>query len=149
MIKRFIKLTSDKKVRLKDLRTTLKANCIVLKREYKLAKIMKDDSALNKILKKAFAACKKGFEQIKGRSAGIKTKRVKKLLQTTSKIYKGSNWLAKPMLLCNFSFRCSKGRRQYKCLHHIADSYKTTNSNIEISTKDSPIRKEWYKVQAR
>ena len=105
MIKRFIKLTSDKKVRLKDLRTTLKANCIVLKREYKLAKILKDDNDLNKILKEAFAACKKGFEQVKGRSVGMKTKRVKKLLQTTSKIYKGFKWLAK--LLCNFSFRCS------------------------------------------
>ena len=120
---------------------------MVLKREYKFAKILKDVNDLNKILKEAFAACKKGFEQVKGRSVGMKTKRVKKLLQTTSKIYKGFKWLTK--LLCNFNFRCSQGRRQYKCLHYIAHSYKTTNSYNEIGTKDSPIRKEWYKVQAR
>ena len=84
-----VKLTSDKKIRLKELRTALKANCIVLKREYKLAKILKDDNDLNKILKKAFAACKKGFEKVKGRSTAIKTKRIKELLQKTTKIYKG------------------------------------------------------------
>ena len=93
IIKRIIKLTSDKKFRLKELRTALKANCIVLKREYKLAKILKDDNDLNKILKEAFVACKKGFEQVKGRSAGTKIKRVKQLLEATSKIYKGLSFL--------------------------------------------------------
>ena len=78
---------------MKELRTALKANCIVLKREYKLAKILKDDNDLNKILKEAFVACKKGFEQVKGRSAGTKIKRVKQLLEATSKIYKGLSFL--------------------------------------------------------
>ena len=48
-----------------------------------------------------------------------------------------------------FNLRCSEGRRQYKCLHHIAYSYKTTNSNDEIGTQDSPVRKERFKIQAR
>jgi len=54
---------------------------------------LKDDNDLNKILKKAFAACKKGFEKVKGRSTVIKTKRIKELLQKTTKIYKGSSLL--------------------------------------------------------
>jgi len=83
-----IQLTSDKKVRLTKLRTALKANCIVLKREYKLAKTLKNDDNLKKILNEAFAVCKEGFEQVKKRSSVMQTKRIKKLLDKTNKIYK-------------------------------------------------------------
>ena len=63
----------------------MKANCIVLKREYKLEEILKDDKDLEKVMKEAFAECTKGFQIVKAR----KTDRVKKLLQTTEEIYKG------------------------------------------------------------
>jgi len=78
------KLTSDKTVPYAELRTALKANCIVLKREYKLEEILKDDKDLEKVMKEAFAECTKGFQIVKAR----KTDRVKKLLQTTEEIYK-------------------------------------------------------------
>ena len=78
-------LTSDKTVPYAELRTALKANCIVLKREYKLEEILKDDKDLEKVMKEAFAECTKGFQIVKAR----KTDRVKKLLQTTEEIYKG------------------------------------------------------------
>jgi len=78
------KLTSDKKVPYAELRTALKANCIVLRREYKLEEILKDDKDLEKVMKNAFAECTKGFELVKAR----RIERVKKLLQTTGEIYK-------------------------------------------------------------
>ena len=64
----------------------MKANCIVLKREYKLEEILKDDKELEKVMKEAFAECTKGFKMVKAR----KTERVKKLLHTTEEIYKGN-----------------------------------------------------------
>ena len=63
----------------------MKANCIVLRREYKLEEILKDDKDLEKVMKNAFAECTKGFELVKAR----RIERVKKLLQTTGEIYKG------------------------------------------------------------
>merc|ERR1711917_106244 len=79
------KLTSDKKVPYAELRTALKANCIVLRREYKLEEILKDDKDLEKVMKNAFTECTKGFELVKAR----RIERVKKLLQTTGEIYNG------------------------------------------------------------
>ena len=63
----------------------MKANCIVLRREYKLEEILKDDKDLEKVMKNAFVECTKGFELVKAR----RIERVKKLLQTTGEIYKG------------------------------------------------------------
>ena len=63
----------------------MKANCIVLRREYKLEEILKDDKDLEKVMKNAFTECTKGFELVKAR----RIERVKKLLQTTGEIYNG------------------------------------------------------------